>query len=93
MKYTSHRRYREPAVTEAPKKVKLKFKPAPRPKDVARARNDINEALEKHSTRHYRRHRDKVDRIVSEVLEKRKLKKTSSEHYWRLAFVCALIGS
>jgi len=86
-------RHREPGVvTEAPPKVKIKLRPAPKVRDVMKARDAVTRLVRKYGTRRYRRHRDKADRIVRKALKKYHIRHTSTEEYWRLAFICILIG-
>jgi hypothetical protein len=92
MKYKSHRRYREPVITEAPPKIKIVLKAAPKVRDVMKAKEAITRLVRKFGTRRYRRHRDKADRIVHKALKKYHIRHTSTEEYWRLAFICILIG-
>jgi hypothetical protein len=92
MKYKPHRRYREPAVVEAPKKPRIKLQPSPRASNVRRARIAVTRLVRKFGTKRYKKHRRKTTRIVEKALVKYHLKDTSSEMYWRLALTCILIG-
>lgn len=92
-KYKAHRRYREPAIVEAPKKVKIRLLKAPKARDVMHARASIYRKLKRTSVKRYRRHKDRALADVNSTLKKYGLLHTSVENYWRLAFMCILIGA
>jgi hypothetical protein len=64
----------------------------PKPEQVMKARHMVVHAIEKRGTKYYSKHREKAEAKVMAILEENEITGTSTERYWYLTWVVALIG-